>query len=99
MKKLTSQGDDIVIVLDRLYGQPIISGRVKTLNAVSGLSDIDRFKLKQDSCIFTITKQATEFFHIPLIKGYAKETDMRFAAYAQVCKEQFKKLDDLIISR
>lgn len=97
MQKLTSQSDDIVVVLDRLYGnQPIVTGKVTNVSAVSGASDIDRFKLKAENCIFTITEQPTELFHIPLIRNYAKETDMRYAAYSQVCKEQFKVLDGLI---
>lgn len=99
MKRLTNQNDDILIVLDRLYGQPIIAGRITSLNAVSGASDVNRFKLKPENTIFPITGQPTEFFHIPLIKNYARDKDMRIAAYAQVCKEHFHKLDALVLNK
>lgn len=97
MQKLTHLNDDIVIILDRLYSSTdIISGKVAKVNAVSGLSDVNRYKVKPQSCIFPITAQPNELFNIPLIKNYPKEVDMRYAVYSQTCKDQFLKLDALL---
>lgn len=97
MRKLTQQNDDVIIVLDRLYSSTdIISGKIKKVNALSGFSDIDRFKVKPDTCIFPITSQHNELFNIPLIKNYPKEVDMQYAVYAQTCKEQFNILNNLL---
>ena len=97
MQKLTHLDDDVIIVLDRLYSATdIITGRVVKVNAVSGLSDINRYKVKPDTCIFPITSQPNELFNIPLIKNYPKEIDMQYAVYAQTCKNQFDILDGML---
>lgn len=97
MQKLTHQNDDIIIVLDRLYSSSdIISGKVVKINAVSGASDVDRFKLKPETCIFPITSQPNELFNIPLMKNYPKGVDMQYVVYSQTCKEQFSKLDEML---
>lgn len=97
MQKLTHLDDDVIIVFDRLYSATdIITGRVVKVNAVSGLSDINRYKVKPDTCIFPITSQPNELFNIPLIKNYPKEIDMQYAVYAQTCKNQFDILDGML---
>ena len=97
MQKLTHLDDDVIIVLDRLYSATdIITGRVVKVNAVSGLSDINRYKVKPDTCIFPITSQPNELFNIPLIKNYPKEIDMQYAVYTQTCKNQFDILDGML---
>lgn len=97
MQKLTHLNDDIIIVLDRLYSSTdIISGKIVKVNAVSGYSDVERYKVKPDTCIFPITSQPNELFSIPLIKNYPKEIDMQHAVYSQTCKEQFNKLDSML---
>ena len=97
MQKLTHLDDDVIIVLDRLYSATdIITGRVVKVNAVSGFSDINRYKVKPDTCIFPITSQPNELFNIPLIKNYPKEIDMQYAVYTQTCKNQFDILDGML---
>lgn len=97
MQKLTHLNDDIVIVLDRLYSATdIISGKTVKVNAVSGLSDCNRYSVKPNTCIFPITSQPNELFSIPLIKNYPKEVDMQYAVYSQTCKEQFNILDKML---
>lgn len=98
MHKLTHQdSDDVIIVLDRLFSNTdIISGKIKKLTAVSGYSDISKFGLKPEECIFTISGHSKEFFYIPLIKNYPKEEDMQYAMYNQTCREHFAKLDKFI---
>lgn len=97
MQKLTHQNDDVIIVLDRLYSSTdIISGKIVKVNALSGFSDLDRFKVKPETCIFPITSQPNELFSLPLMKNYPKETDMQYAVYSQTCKEHFNKLDSML---
>lgn len=99
MTKLLSVGrEDVIIVLDRLYGNAdILSGRVKKIFAVSGESDIKRYQfkfgVKVNKCIFPITEQKESLFHIPLIKNYPTEIDLRNAVYNQSCKDRFAILD------
>lgn len=96
MKKLTSTGMDIYIVVDRLYGiKDIVTGRCTKVNAVSGFSDLARYNVKADTCIFPITSVKGEFFCIPSIKGFPSDVDARYMAYGKVCEEGYKKLDKL----
>ena len=97
MSKLLSSNNDIIIVVDRLYSSSdIVTGKVIKVNAVSGFSDLKRFNVKANNCIFPITSQANELFSIPLIKNYPKEPDTRHAIYSQTCKDQFSILDNLL---
>lgn len=97
MKKILGKGADIFIVVDRLFGNSdIVQGRVKRLYAVGGLSDITRYKLQKNQCIFPVAKQDGAFMTIPTIKGYPTEEDVRFAAYGTVCKPMFEKLDEFL---
>ena len=96
-KEIFSRQCDIFIVVDRLYGsQDIVTGRVTKLNAVSGISDLNRFKVQKGNCIFPVTKQDGCFFSIPTIKQYPTGQDVRFAAYQQICKDKYQKLDDYL---
>ena len=98
MTKLTSTNAEVIIVLDRLYSRSdIIQGRVKKVCAVSGSTDVDRYKLDASQCIFPVTSQEKELFSIPLIKNYPSEVDIRYAVYNQTCKDKFKILDSYII--
>lgn len=96
MKKLTSTGMDMYIIVDRLYGvKDIVTGRCTKVNAVSGFSDLARYNVKADTCIFPITSVKGEFFCIPSIKGFPTDVDARYMAYGKVCEEGYKKLDKL----
>jgi hypothetical protein len=94
MNELMHQKDEIIIVVDRLYGsQPILKkNNVTTINAVSGLSDLSRYNVKPQDCIFTITRHQDNFYCIPHMKGYPLDGDTRRAQYMQVCQESYEKL-------
>lgn len=94
-KELFSRECDIIIVLDKMYSNLcILDGRVTRLNAISGESDIARFKLNPSETIFSTVKYEKGLFTIPTIKGYPKEKDGRLSAYNQICPEHFKILDN-----
>lgn len=96
-KEIFSKQCDVFIIVDRLYGsQDIVTGRVSKINAVSGISDLNRFKIQKGSCIFPVTKQDDCFFSIPTIKSYPQGQDVRLAAYGQICKDKYQKLDDYL---
>ena len=94
MKKLMPSGLDLIIVVDRLYGgTDIVTGRVTRVNALSGKSDLQRFNLKPDKCIFPVTSIKGELFSIPTVKEFPQDIDSRYMAYQQVCLDCYEKLD------
>lgn len=98
MKEIFSKNRDVLIVVDRLYSKTdIVDGRVIRVNAVSGNSDVDRFKIKPEDTIFsTATNFENCFYCIPTVKQYAMEKDLRFAQYEQLCGDVYTKMDKLI---
>jgi hypothetical protein len=98
MEELMHRKDDVIIVVDRLKGsQPILKKTgVVTLTAVSGATDIQRFGLKAQECIFPVTNYPDNFYCIPHIKGYPMDGDTRRARYMQVCSESYEKLATLM---
>lgn len=94
MKDLLTKQNDVIIVVDRLYGnQDIVSGRVTKINAVGSRSDIARYKVRPEDTIFSITRQPKELFTIPVIKSFPTEIDARYAAYTQVLGDKYGILD------
>lgn len=94
-KELFSRDVDIFIVVDKMYSNLcILDGRVIRLNAVSGDSDLARFKLNPAETIFPVVKNEKGLLTIPTMKGYPKERDGRLSAYNQICLESFKILDN-----
>lgn len=97
MRKLTSCGDNIIIVVDRLYGgQPIITTKVVPINAVGGLSDLARFKVKPKDCIFSIANHPNGLFAISHLKNYPQDVDSRYALYANAFEKNFEILDKML---
>lgn len=97
LRKLLSTGSDIVIVIDRLYGDPIVSGRVETVYAVSGESDVSKFHLNGKKVIFTYKSTPSSFLHIPYISSYGQKSEVRAGKYYQACKDSsFKSLNTLL---
>ena len=95
MKDLLTKQNDVIIVVDRLYGnQDIVSGRVTKINAVGSRSDIARYKVRPEDTIFSITRQPKELFTLPTIKNFPTEIDARYAAYTQVLGDKYKILDN-----
>ena len=83
------------IIVDRLYGQQdIVQGRVNKVNAVSGLTDLDRYKIKAEDTIFSVTGPSNAFFNIQTVNGYASGADQRNATYAQLCRDAYDKLNN-----
>lgn len=97
MKDLLAKKSEVFVVVDRLYqNQSIVQGRISELYAVSGATDLDRFKLQPEDCIFPVSGTENAFFTIPTIKGYVTEVDARQAAYSQICGDAYNRLDILI---
>lgn len=94
MKDLLAKPNDVIIVVDRLYGsQDIVTGRVVKLNAVGSRSDIARYKVKPEETIFSITAQPKQLFTIPTIKQFPIEEDARYAVYSSALGDRYKMLD------
>ena len=94
MEKLMTQNDEVIIIVDRLYGQDdIVSARVTKVNAVSGFSDIARFNLECENTIFTMSSPKDCLCCIPVIKNYPQDVESRFAMYSKNCKEAYLALD------
>jgi hypothetical protein len=94
MMNLLNKPNDVIIVVDRLYGrEDIVSGRITKVCAASSRSDIARYSLKAENTIFSVTKQPKELFTLGVIKGYPMEEDARLAAYKQTFDAMYKTLD------
>lgn len=94
MQELLNKPNDVIVVVDRLYGsQDIVTGRIIKVNAVGSRSDIQRYKVKPEDTIFAVTAQPKELFDLPVIKNFPTEVDARYAAYAQVMKDKYLALD------
>lgn len=103
LKKLIDVSNlDIVIVVDRLYGNmPIIKGKhVTTVNAISGSSDVDRFGLGNSfkDTIIPVSefnyRGNQPFVTLKTIQDFPPEVDTRYAAYTLYYKDVFSKLDE-----
>lgn len=94
LRELFSKKEEIYIIVDRLYsGQDIVGGKIYKINAVSGMSDLDRFKVNASDCIFSTYCVGDNLGIIPTIKDYSREVDSRYAAYAQVCSALYERID------
>lgn len=94
MSDLLSRQNDVVIVLDRLYGsQAIVTGRVVQVNACGSRSDIQRYKLTAADTIFSVTSQPQQLFSIPTIKNFPTDSDARYAVYSKTFSDRYAILD------
>lgn len=94
MKELLGKSNEIVIVADRLYGsQDIVSGRIQRVAIASSRSDIQRYKLKPEETIFSVTAQPKQLFCLSTIKQFPIEEDARYAAYYQCFGKMYEMLD------
>ena len=96
MKRLTSKGDDIIIVVDRLYSNTdIITGRVAVkINAVTSESDIARYGLVRSETINSVSAIKDNLFTIPSFKGFNSANAVSVYLGQSIFQEFFKKLDD-----
>lgn len=94
LKDLLTKPNDVIVVVDRLYGsQDIVTGRITKVNAVGSRSDIDRYKIKPEDTIFSVTSQQKQLFVLPTIKNFPIEVDARYAYYTQAIGGSYKILD------
>lgn len=97
MTKLTSCNDDVIIVVDRLYNEPIVRGTAKTVYAVSGLSDMTRYKVKPSECIFPVSEHPNALMCLPIVKSFPVDANTRQATCYQLYKpEHYAKLDKIL---
>ncbi len=96
LTKLVQSNSDIIIFIDRLYAEEdIVSGKTIRLNAVSGYSDIERYRVKPEQTIFPSINIPNAFYCIPTVSNYNTNIDARKAVYAQQCKECYDKINAL----
>lgn len=94
LANIWSRQAEVLIFVDRLYGNMnILSGRVVTVNAVSGASDLERYKISAEDTIFSVTEYPNQLFCIPTLKGFPRDIDAKYASYAQVMEESYELLD------
>jgi hypothetical protein len=96
LKALFTQNDEVFIVLDRMYSEPMLRGKVKTLYAINGVSDIRKFKLRQELVLASDSSTTGIFSSIPYIDLFDVTGGSSVASYFQHCTEQFKKLDKFL---
>ena len=98
LRELFKQPVDVFIVVDRLYGtQDIVNGvKINKINAVSGISDIDRYNLKPEDTIVSIAKQEGVFATLMTLKNYESDTNMRQALYEQAYAKVYAKIDEFL---
>lgn len=85
--------EELVIVIDRLYSnEGIVRSRVKTFYGVSGASDLKRFSLNPNQCIFSVREYPNCLAYIPTILDYSDVIDTRRGQYQRVCESTFDKL-------
>lgn len=95
MNELLMKHNDVIVVVDRLYGSTdIVSGRITKVSAVSSRSDIERYKVKPEETIFSVTAQPKQLFCIPTIKNFPIESDARYAQYSQIMGDKYIILDN-----
>lgn len=95
MKDLLSKPNDVIIVVDRLYGNSdIVTGRVTKINAVGSRSDVARYHIKPEETIFSVTAQPKQLFCIPTIKQFPQEIDARQSYYSQLFAANYTNLDN-----
>ena len=102
MRKLFESNNDIFIVLDRLYQRdPIVTGQVKRISAVSGENDVEVFDLNAEKTIIPFTASNVDdnkkfLCVIPAFTKYPKEENARFQGYYQHFKEGFDTFDKVL---
>ena len=98
MNNILDKPYDLTIVIDKLLSKDfILDGRVIKLNAVSGASDLDIFKLNVADTIFSTDNVDGAFECIKSIENFPKEVNGRLSAYNQMCgKSSFIKLKEKV---
>lgn len=93
---------DVIIIIDRLFGADVILNgtNVKQIAAVSGSTDLAKFKLNPKNCIFPFVQFPNAFLTLPTIKKFpnASQPDMRLAAYSTLgtTTGMFERMDKYI---
>jgi len=96
-KLLNRPNNDIVLVVDRLYGNDcIVTGRVKTVGVVSSRSDFDRYAAKPEDCFTSVLEYPGCLFTIPTLDRFPIDEDTRYAIYLGQFGTYFAKLDKIL---
>lgn len=92
------QNVQIFIMIDLMMGDTLVKGHmVEELTAISGLSDIQRFNLKEHRCIIPVSAKASNIL-IPHINRYSGSNEStKRSLYFEKCATSFKKIDDIIL--
>ena len=80
---ILSTKEEYYIFVDRLYREPIIKGRVVKLNAISGCSDLQRFKLNTKDCVFSTVADNANSLCIPHIPQFSSVRATKYSLYMQ----------------
>lgn len=89
--------DDIVIVLDRMYGDELVKGgNVKTLYATSSVRAMNVAHLPPNKTILPAVENNNVFMSIPPIEPYSDDTMLRVQGYFKICEGYYKKLNRLL---
>ena len=76
--------------------EDMISGRIKKLNAVSGIGDTAVFNIKPEQTIMSITDEENSFCVLKSLANYPKDFDAQVTVYFQSYQNFFKKMDKFI---
>ncbi len=94
------QNSNLYIVVDMLYGDTLIDGfNVETFNAVSGMSDLDTYKLNAHRIISSMVGLPldTESINIPYLVRYREQNEQsKRTAYFDRCEKLFNLLDKVL---
>lgn len=99
MRTLFKQPVDAFIVVDRLYGNTnIVDGHINLVNAVGGLSDLDRYNIKAEDTLISMRKspEVNPFATLIGFKDYPNDRDSRMAMYQQSYEKIYNRLDELM---
>lgn len=93
---------DLYIVVDMMFGDNLIAGyKVEQVNAVTSLSDIETFKLKNDRTIVSLRGMHSNIV-IPYIKNVNSKVPATsvYTYYNELCNDKaYAKLNNIIFGR
>lgn len=99
LKRFFEGSNMVYFVLDEMYSNELLSGaKVVKFNAVSGLSDIERFNLNASRTFFSVSG-LEEGFTIPYFQDYNTKfanNTAKLTAYYTGCKSLYERLNQIL---
>ena len=93
---------DVHIVIDMMYGDNLIAGyKVEHLNAITSLSDIERFELKDDRTLISLRGKQSNIL-IPYMKEINSEKPVTtiYTLYNESCNgSAYEKINKILFGR